>query len=109
MRTGDVRGGLSDALLLALEVRGRAEARGCLWRPELPGNPPLQPPEATLLPENRCVRGLSVTSVGRVARHCAGRRERLACLRGDRPLEDPGPGTFLAGGPTGERAPPIGI
>lgn len=38
MRTGDVRGGLSDAPLLALEVRGGAEA---LWRLEPPGNPPL--------------------------------------------------------------------
>lgn len=48
MRTGDVRGELPDALLLALEVRGRAKARGRLWRLERPGNPPLQPPEAAL-------------------------------------------------------------
>ena len=37
MRTGDVRGGLPDALLLALEVRGRAKARGRFWRLEPPG------------------------------------------------------------------------
>ena len=82
MRTGDVRGELPDAPLLALEVRGRANARGRLCRLEPPGNPPCSLRKPPCLPRNRYVQGLSVWSVGGVVHHCAGRREHLACLRG---------------------------
>lgn len=81
MRTGDVRGGLPDAPLLALEVRGRAKARRRFWSHQ--ETHPCSLRKLPCLPGNRCVQGLSVQSVGRVVRHCAGRRERLACLRGD--------------------------